>query len=63
MFTPFIVGGLVCAVAVLILCTVKIKLHPFFALIATTEKMAKSILKITGEKHASSPCWPVRRAA
>lgn len=102
MSTPFVVGGLVCAVAVLILCTVKIKLHPFFALIATTvtfavisgmdlnvmleafasgmggtvadiglvialgtvtgalleksggaEKMAKSILKITGEKHAA----------
>lgn len=102
MSTPFVVGGLVCAVAVLILCTVKIKLHPFFALIATTvtfavisgmdlnvmleafasgmggtvadiglvialgtvtgalleksggaEKMAKSILKVTGEKHAA----------
>lgn len=102
MSTPFVVGGLACAVAVLILCTVKIKLHPFFALIATTvtfavisgmdlnmmleafasgmggtvadiglvialgtvtgalleksggaEKMAKSILKVTGEKHAA----------
>lgn len=102
MSTPFVVGGLVCAVAVLILCTVKFKLHPFFALIATTvtfavisgmdlnmmleafasgmggtvadiglvialgtvtgalleksggaEKMAKSILKVTGEKHAA----------
>lgn len=102
MSTPFVVGGLICAVAVLILCTVKIKLHPFFALIATTvtfavisgmdlnvmlesfasgmggtvadiglvialgtvtgalleksggaEKMAKSILKVTGEKHAA----------
>lgn len=102
MSTPFVVGGLVCAVAVLIVRTVKIKLHPFFALIATTvtfavisgmdlnvmleafasgmggtvadiglvialgtvtgallekssgaEKMAKSILKITGEKHAA----------
>lgn len=102
MSTPFVIGGLVCAVAVLILCTVKIKLHPFFALIATTvtfavisgmdlnmmleafasgmggtvadiglvialgtvtgalleksggaEKMAKSILKVTGEKHAA----------
>lgn len=102
MSTPLVVGGLICAVAVLILCTVKIKLHPFFALIATTvtfavisgmdlnvmlesfasgmggtvadiglvialgtvtgalleksggaEKMAKSILKVTGEKHAA----------
>ena len=102
MSTPFVIGGLVCAVAVLIVCTVKIKLHPFFALIATTvtfavisgmdlnvmleafasgmggtvadiglvialgtvtgalleksggaEKMAKSILKVTGEKHAA----------
>lgn len=102
MSTPFVVGGLVCAVIVLIVCTVKIKLHPFFALIATTvtfavisgmdlnamleafasgmggtvadiglvialgtvtgalleksggaEKMAKSILKVTGEKHAA----------
>lgn len=102
MSTPLVVGGLICAVAVLILCTVKIKLHPFFVLIATTvtfavisgmdlnvmlesfasgmggtvadiglvialgtvtgalleksggaEKMAKSILKVTGEKHAA----------
>lgn len=102
MSTPFVVGGLICAVLVLILCTVKIKLHPFFALIATAvtfavisgmdlnvmleafasgmggtvadiglvialgtvtgalleksggaEKMAKSILKVTGEKHAA----------
>lgn len=102
MSTPLVVGGLVCAVIVLIVCTVKIKLHPFFALIATTvtfavisgmdlnmmleafasgmggtvadiglvialgtvtgalleksggaEKMAKSILKVTGEKHAA----------
>ena len=40
MSTPFVIGGLVCAVAVLILCTVKIKLHPFFALIATTVTFA-----------------------
>lgn len=102
MSTPFVVGGLICAVLVLILCTVKIKLHPFFALIATAvtfavisgmdlnvmleafasgmggtvadiglvialgtvtgalleksggaEKMAKSILKVTGDKHAA----------
>ena len=102
MSTPFVVGGLLCAVLVLIVCTVKIKLHPFFALIATAvtfavisgmdlnvmleafaggmggtvadiglvialgtvtgalleksggaEKMAKSILKVIGEKHAA----------
>ncbi|WP_366485984.1 GntP family permease [Pseudoflavonifractor hominis] len=94
--------GLVLSVVVLVLCTVKLKIHPFFALIATTvtfavvsgmgmeemlsaftsgmggtvadiglvialgtvtgalleksgaaETMAKTILKITGEKHAA----------
>ena len=102
MSTPFVVGGLICAVLVLIVCTIKIKLHPFFALIATAvtfavisgmdlnvmleafasgmggtvadiglvialgtvtgalleksggaEKMASSILSVTGEKHAA----------
>lgn len=100
--TTFVILGLVCAVAVLVLCTVKLKIHPFFALIATTvtfalisgmsmedmlsaftsgmgstvadiglvialgtvtgalleksgaaETMAKTILKITGKKHAA----------
>lgn len=97
-----VIAGLILGVAVLILCTVKFKIHPFFALIATTvtfavvsgmnmhdmleaftsgmgstmsdiglvialgtvtgalleksgaaETMAKSILKLTGEKHAA----------
>ncbi len=97
-----VILGLVLSVVVLVLCTVKIKIHPFFALIATTvtfavvsgmgmeemlsaftsgmggtvadiglvialgtvtgalleksgaaETMAKTILKITGEKHAA----------
>ncbi|HBT65752.1 MAG TPA: D-serine permease [Ruminococcaceae bacterium] len=97
-----IIAGLVLAVVVLIICTVKLKIHPFFALIATsvtfalvsgmsmedmlssfadgmggtvadiglvialgtvtgalleksgaTETMAKTILKITGKKHAA----------
>lgn len=100
--TTFVILALVCAVAVLVLCTVKLKIHPFFALIATTvtfalisgmsmedmlaaftsgmggtvadiglvialgtvtgalleksgaaETMAKTILKITGKKHAA----------
>lgn len=100
--TGFVILGLVLAVLVLILCTVKFKIHPFFALIATTvtfaivsgmnmeemlsaftegmggtvsdiglvialgtvtgalleksgaaETMAKTILNITGEKHAA----------
>lgn len=100
--TVFVILGLVLAVLVLILCTVKFKIHPFFALIATTvtfavvsgmnmeemlgafaegmggtvsdiglvialgtvtgalleksgaaETMAKTILNITGEKHAA----------
>lgn len=98
----FVIAGLVLGVLVLVLCTVKFKIHPFFALIATTvtfavvsgmnlsemmgaftsgmggtmadiglvialgtvtgalleksgaaETMAKTILKITGEKHAA----------
>ncbi len=97
-----IIAGLILSVLVLVLCTVKFKIHPFFALIATTvtfavvagmnmdemlsaftsgiggtvadiglvialgtvtgalleksgaaETMAKTILKITGEKHAA----------
>lgn len=97
-----VILGLVLGVVVLVLCTVKFKIHPFFALIATTvtfavvsgmnmqdmlsaftsgmgatmadiglvialgtitgalleksgaaETMAKTILKITGEKHAA----------
>lgn len=97
-----VILGLILGVAVLILCTVKFKIHPFFALIATTvtfaivsgmnledmlsaftsgmggtmadiglvialgtvtgalleksgaaETMAKTILKLTGEKHAA----------
>lgn len=97
-----VIGGLILGVLVLVLCTVKFKIHPFFALIATTvtfaivsgmnlekmlsaftsgmggtmadiglvialgtvtgalleksgaaETMAKTILKITGEKHAA----------
>lgn len=97
-----VIIGLVLAVVVLVLCTVKFKIHPFFSLIATTvvfaliagmnmedmlsaftsgmggtmadiglvialgtvtgalleksgaaETMAKTILKITGEKHAA----------
>jgi GntP family gluconate:H+ symporter len=97
-----IIAGLVLAVVVLIICTVKLKIHPFFALIATSvtfalvsgmsmedmlssfadgmggtvadiglvialgtvtgalleksgaaETMAKTILKITGKKHAA----------
>lgn len=97
-----VIIGLILAVLVLILCTVKLKIHPFFALIATTvtfaliagmnmedmlsaftegmggtvadiglvialgtvtgalleksgaaETMAKTILKVTGEKHAA----------
>nr|WP_195278708.1 GntP family permease [Clostridium sp. J1101437_171009_A5] len=97
-----VILGLVLSVVVLVLCTVKLKIHPFFALIATTvtfavvsgmgmeemlsaftsgmggtvadiglvialgtvtgalleksgaaETMAKTILKITGEKHAA----------
>lgn len=97
-----VIGGLILGVIVLVLCTVKFKIHPFFALIATTvtfaivsgmnleemlsaftsgmggtmadiglvialgtvtgalleksgaaETMAKTILKITGEKHAA----------
>ena len=100
--TAFVIAGLVLAVVVLVVCTVKFKIHPFFALIATTvtfaiisgmnmqdmlsaftsgmggtvadiglvialgtvtgslleksgaaETMAKTILKITGEKHAA----------
>jgi gluconate:H+ symporter, GntP family len=31
-----IIAGLVLAVLVLVICTVKLKLHPFFALIATS---------------------------
>ena len=98
----FVIAGLILGVLVLVLCTVKLKIHPFFALIATTvtfaivsgmnmqdmlsaftsgmggtmadiglvialgtvsgalleksgaaETMAKTILKITGEKHAA----------
>lgn len=97
-----VILGLILAVVVLVICTVKFKIHPFFALIATTvvfavisgmgmedmlsaftsgmgstvadiglvialgtvtgalleksgaaETMAKTILKITGEKHAA----------
>ncbi len=97
-----VILGLILGVAVLVLCTVKFKIHPFFALIATTvvfavvagmdmdemleaftsgmgstmadiglvialgtvtgalleksgaaETMARSILKLTGEKHAA----------
>ncbi len=97
-----VIAGLILGVLVLVLCTVKFKIHPFFALIATTvtfaavsgmnmqdmmsaftsgmggtmadiglvialgtvtgalleksgaaETMAKTILKITGEKHAA----------
>ena len=97
-----VIGGLILGVLVLVLCTVKFKSHPFFALIATSvtfaivsgmnleemlgaftsgmggtmadiglvialgtvtgalleksgvaETMAKTILKITGEKHAA----------
>lgn len=97
-----VICGLILGVVVLVLCTVKFKIHPFFALIATTvtfaivsgmnleemlsaftsgmggimadiglvialgtvtgalleksgaaETMAKTILKITGEKHAA----------
>lgn len=97
-----VIAGLILGVLVLVLCTVKLKIHPFFALIATTvtfavvsgmnmqdmlsaftsgmggtmadiglvialgtvtgalleksgaaETMAKTILKITGEKHAA----------
>ena len=97
-----VIGGLVLAVLVLVLCTVKLKIHPFFALIATTvtfalisgmdmqemlgaftsgmggtvadiglvialgtvtgslleksgaaETMARTILKLTGKKHAA----------
>lgn len=100
--TPFVIAGLVLSVIVLVICTVKLKIHPFFALIATTvtfalisgmnmqdmlsaftsgmggtvadiglvialgtvtgslleksgaaETMAKTILKITGKKHAA----------
>ena len=40
MSTPFVVGGLICAVLVLIVCTIKLKLHPFFALIATAVTFA-----------------------
>ena len=32
----FVIAGLVLGVLVLVLCTVKFKIHPFFALIATT---------------------------
>ncbi len=102
MTNTLVIIGLILAVAVLVLCTVKLKIHPFFALIATTvvfalvsgmgmedmlsaftsgmggtmadiglvialgtvtgalleksgaaETMAKTILKITGEKHAA----------
>lgn len=102
MSNTFVILGLVLSVAVLVLCTVKLKIHPFFALIATTvtfalvsgmsmedmlsaftsgmggtvadiglvialgtvtgalleksgaaETMAKTILKITGKKHAA----------
>ena len=35
-----VIAGLVLAVLVLILCTVKLKIHPFFALIATTVTFA-----------------------
>ena len=97
-----VILGLILSVVVLVICTVKLKIHPFFALIATTvtfavvsgmgmedmlsaftsgmggtvadiglvialgtvtgalleksgaaETMAKTILKITGEKHAA----------
>lgn len=97
-----VISGLILGVLVLVLCTVKLKIHPFFALIATTvtfavvsgmnleemlsaftsgmggtmadiglvialgtvtgalleksgaaETMAKTILKITGKKHAA----------
>ena len=100
--TAMVIGGLVLAVLVLVLCTVKLKIHPFFALIATTvtfalisgmdmqemlgaftsgmggtvadiglvialgtvtgslleksgaaETMARTILKLTGKKHAA----------
>ena len=96
--TTMVILGLVLAVAVLVLFTVKLKIHPFFALIATSatfavvsgmdmqemlsgmggttadiglvialgtvtgtlleksgaaETMAKTILKITGKKHAA----------
>ena len=102
MSNTLVIVGLVLAVLVLVLCTVKLKIHPFFALIATTvvfavvsgmsmedmlasftsgmggtmsdiglvialgtvtgalleksgaaETMAKTILKITGKKHAA----------
>lgn len=102
MTNTLVIVGLILSVAVLVLCTVKLKIHPFFALIATTvvfalvsgmgmedmlaaftsgmggtmadiglvialgtvtgalleksgaaETMAKTILKITGEKHAA----------
>lgn len=102
MSNTLVIVGLIVAVLVLVLCTVKLKIHPFFALIATTvvfalisgmgmedmlsaftsgmgstmadiglvialgtvtgalleksgaaETMAKTILKITGKKHAA----------
>ena len=102
MSNTLVIVGLILAVLVLVLCTVKLKIHPFFALIATTvvfavvsgmgmqdmlsaftsgmggtmsdiglvialgtvtgalleksgaaETMAKTILKITGKKHAA----------
>ena len=36
----FVIAGLVLGVRVLVLCTVNIKIHPFFALIATTVTFA-----------------------
>ena len=36
----FVIAGLVLGVRVLVLCTVKFKIHPFFALIATTVTFA-----------------------
>ena len=35
-----VIGGLILGVIVLVLCTVKFKIHPFFALIATTVTFA-----------------------
>ena len=38
--TTMVILGLVLAVAVLVLFTVKLKIHPFFALIATSATFA-----------------------
>lgn len=35
-----VIGGLILGVLVLVLCTVKLKIHPFFASIATTVTFA-----------------------